>query len=191
MHCSEKKGVEVGYQDQASNVWSSGAKHRWGVVLAGGDGTRLQPLTRLACGDNRPKQFCPLLGGETLLTHTRQRIAGTVEPDRVLFVLTKKHEPFYKEELKYIPWAQKIVQPRNQELSLRFSGPCCTSFTQIGMHWSPFFPRITTSQMKTGSFPPSSESSRPLTQSAIQWFFSAPPPSARKRNTAGLSLRVL
>lgn len=114
MYCSENKGVEVGYQDQATNVWSSGAKHRWGVVLAGGDGTRLQPLTRLACGDNRPKQFCPLLGGETLLAYTRQRIARTVEPDRMLFVLTKKHEPFYKEELKYIPAAQKIVQPRNQ-----------------------------------------------------------------------------
>jgi len=114
MHRSENKRVDVGYQNQASHVWPSGAKHRWGVVLAGGDGTRLQPLTRLACGDNRPKQFCPLIGGETLLAYTRQRIARTVEPDRMLFVLTKKHEPFYKEELKYIPDAQKIVQPRNQ-----------------------------------------------------------------------------
>ena len=89
-------------------------RRRWGVILAGGDGTRLQPLTRLACGDNRPKQFCPLLGGETLLAYTRQRISRAVGPDRVLFVLTKKHEPFYKEELKYIPSAQKIVQPMNQ-----------------------------------------------------------------------------
>lgn len=114
MHCSEKKGVEVGFEDQVSNALPSEAQHRWGVVLAGGDGTRLRPLTRLACGDDRPKQFCPLLGGETLLACTWQRIARTVEPDRVLFVLTKKHEPFYKEELKYIPGAQKIVQPRNQ-----------------------------------------------------------------------------
>jgi hypothetical protein len=36
--------------------------NRWGVVLAGGDGLRLKPLTQFICGDERPKQFCPLLG---------------------------------------------------------------------------------------------------------------------------------
>lgn len=105
----ESNGSQTRY-----TVRSSTTRHRWGVILAGGDGTRLKPLTRLACGDNRPKQFCPLLGGETLLAYTRQRISRTVEPDRVLFVLTKKHEPFYKEELKFVPGAQKIVQPCNQ-----------------------------------------------------------------------------
>jgi mannose-1-phosphate guanylyltransferase len=90
------------------------AGHRWGVILAGGDGTRLQPLTRLACGDNRPKQFCPLLGGKTLLAHTRQRVAKAIDPDHVLFVLTKKHEPFYKGALESIPGFQKIIQPHNQ-----------------------------------------------------------------------------
>ena len=89
-------------------------RHRWGIILAGGDGTRLRPLTRMACGDNRPKQFCPLLGGKTLLAHTRRRIAKAIDPDRMLFVLTKKHEPFYKEALASIPRFQKIVQPHNR-----------------------------------------------------------------------------
>lgn len=105
----ESNGTET-----RNTVRSSAAGHRWGVILAGGDGTRLQPLTRLACGDNRPKQFCPLLGGKTLLAHTRQRIAKAVDPDHVLFVLTKKHEPFYKGALESIPKSQKIVQPHNQ-----------------------------------------------------------------------------
>ncbi len=109
----------MGYPDSQvtetrNTVSSSAAGHRWGVILAGGDGTRLQPLTRLACGDNRPKQFCPLLGGKTLLAHTRQRIAKAIDPDHVLFVLTKKHEPFYKGALESIPGFQKIVQPHNQ-----------------------------------------------------------------------------
>lgn len=90
------------------------ARHRWGVILAGGDGMRLQSLTRLACGDDRPKQFCPLLGGKTLLTNTRQRISRTIDRDRQLFVLTKKHEQFYEEELEYIAAAQKVVQPHNR-----------------------------------------------------------------------------
>jgi mannose-1-phosphate guanylyltransferase len=84
------------------------------VILAGGDGTRLQPLTRLACGDNRPKQFCPLLGGKTLLASTQQRIARSIDSNQILLVLTKKHEPFYREELKKVPRRQKIVQPYNQ-----------------------------------------------------------------------------
>jgi mannose-1-phosphate guanylyltransferase len=55
-----------------------------------------------------------LLGGKTLLAHTRQRIAKAIDPDHVLFVLTKKHEPFFKGTLESIPGFQKIVQPHNQ-----------------------------------------------------------------------------
>ena len=41
-------------------------KHEWAVILAGGDGTRLRSLTRRITGDERPKQFCPLIGQNTL-----------------------------------------------------------------------------------------------------------------------------
>lgn len=53
---------------------------RWGVILAGGDGTRLTSLTRQITGDDRPKQFCPSLGADTLLSETRRRVAD----DRLL-----------------------------------------------------------------------------------------------------------
>jgi mannose-1-phosphate guanylyltransferase len=107
-------GQPDGSSEGPNKVQSSTMQHRWGVILAGGDGTRLQPLTRLACGDNRPKQFCPLLGGKTLLAQTRRRVAKTIDPNHVLFVLTKKHEPFYEGALESIPKFQKIVQPHNQ-----------------------------------------------------------------------------
>ena len=85
--------------------------HRWGVILAGGDGVRLRSLTRLVSGDDRPKQFSPLLEGRTLLAQTRLRIAESIDRNRTLFVLTRAHEPFYKNELEKVPPGRMLVQP--------------------------------------------------------------------------------
>ena len=86
---------------------------RWAVVLAGGDGVRLRPLTRLICGDDRPKQFCPLYGGATLVEHARQRAERSVQSDHVLFSLTRPHEAFYTPILPDCR-RQWIVQPSNR-----------------------------------------------------------------------------
>ena len=88
--------------------------HRWGVILAGGDGVRLRPLTRLVSGDDRPKQFSPLFGGKTLLAQTRLRITGSIDRDRTLFVLTSAHEPFYQKELENVRTSRMVVQPGNR-----------------------------------------------------------------------------
>lgn len=45
----------------------------WAVILAGGDGRRLRPLTSRLAGNAKPKQFCGILGGEALLECTRRR----------------------------------------------------------------------------------------------------------------------
>jgi mannose-1-phosphate guanylyltransferase len=45
------------------------------VILAGGEGSRLRPLTRLITGRDIPKQFCPVFGSITLLDQTRRRVS--------------------------------------------------------------------------------------------------------------------
>lgn len=86
---------------------------RWGVLLAGGDGARLVKLTRLICGDDRPKQFCPLFGGESLVEQTRLRAKRSISLEQILVPLTRSHQTFYLRETGILP-AQRIVQPANK-----------------------------------------------------------------------------
>ena len=85
---------------------------RWATILAGGSGTRLQSLTRVWTGDNRPKQFCPLLNGQTLLARTR-RIARIVPPGRTVYAVTRDHRPYYRTELAEVYPARLVEQPGN------------------------------------------------------------------------------
>jgi len=71
-------------------------RDRWAVILAGGDGTRLQSMTRAISGDNRPKQFVPVIGGSTLLNQTRRRVALSIDASRTVIVVTQKHRRFYE-----------------------------------------------------------------------------------------------
>jgi mannose-1-phosphate guanylyltransferase len=88
-------------------------ERRWGVVLAGGDGARLRGLTRFAFGDDRPKQFCPLLGKDTLLQEARQRAERSISPDHILYSLTRTHQNYYLRDLADRP-CQRVVQPCNK-----------------------------------------------------------------------------
>jgi mannose-1-phosphate guanylyltransferase len=90
---------------------------RWGVILAGGDGVRLRPLTRFICGDERPKQFCPLYGGVTLLEQARSRAARSIPGSHLLYSLTRAHEEFYLRTLVDCP-SRRVVQPYNRGTGL-------------------------------------------------------------------------
>jgi mannose-1-phosphate guanylyltransferase len=86
----------------------------WSLILAGGDGTRLQPLTKQVAGDARPKQFCALLDGETLLDRTRRRADLVSRFDRQIVVVTRAHEPFYRDLAKELAPGRLVVQPANR-----------------------------------------------------------------------------
>ncbi len=83
----------------------------WAIILAGGEGSRLRPLTRLIAGDDRPKQFCRVVGDATLLDQTRRRTAALVDPARTVLVLTRTHQPFYAPLVRDLPARSVVVQP--------------------------------------------------------------------------------
>jgi hypothetical protein len=86
----------------------------WAIVLAGGDGIRLRGLTSKIDGDARPKQFSKIFGQRSLLAHTRDRLQLIFRDDRFLFVVTKDHDKFYKEELTDVDRARVLEQPANR-----------------------------------------------------------------------------
>jgi mannose-1-phosphate guanylyltransferase len=89
-------------------------RDRWAIILAGGDGTRLQSMTRAITGDNRPKQFVPVIGGSTLLDQTRRRVARSVTPEHTFIVVTQKHRRFYRSTAREISPQLLLEQPNNK-----------------------------------------------------------------------------
>ena len=88
-------------------------KHEWAVILAGGDGTRLKSLTRRIIDDERPKQFCPVMGDVTLVEETPKRVAIELAKERTVFVVNRLHEPYYSAILGDTAASNLIEQPRN------------------------------------------------------------------------------
>jgi mannose-1-phosphate guanylyltransferase len=84
------------------------------MILAGGDGVRLRPLTSLVAGDDRPKQFTKLLGDETLLDRTRRRVDLLVPRERAVFVLTRSHHRYWQALESETDPRCLVVQPDNR-----------------------------------------------------------------------------
>jgi mannose-1-phosphate guanylyltransferase len=89
-------------------------RHLWAVLLAGGDGVRLRDLTVRIAGDDRPKQFCPIVGAESLLRQTRARLDPLFSGDRQVFLVTCAHERYYSKELADTDDSLVIAQPMNR-----------------------------------------------------------------------------
>src|SRR3989442_12258401 len=71
----------------------------YAVIMAGGGGTRLWPLSR----PETPKPFLPLLGDRSLLQLTTERIVGHPEldlrPEDVAVVTERRYGPMGRDQL--------------------------------------------------------------------------------------------
>jgi mannose-1-phosphate guanylyltransferase len=105
--------VEVGtggLYRQGTDTRSRPAEHLWAIVLAGGEGVRLRPLARRVCGDDRPKQYVPLLGARTLLGQTLDRTGLGIPAARTVVSTVQAHARYIAAELSACP-AHVLVQP--------------------------------------------------------------------------------
>ena len=90
---------------------------RCGVVLAAGEGKRLQPLIRRLRGDSLPKQYVTLVGTRSMLEHTFDRAETLVPRSRLFTVVGQDHldYPEARRQLSGRAGGTVIAQPENKE----------------------------------------------------------------------------
>ncbi|GAB4484876.1 MAG: mannose-1-phosphate guanylyltransferase [Anaerolineales bacterium] len=81
--------------------------HTYAVIMAGGGGTRLWPVSR----KNSPKQLLPLLGDETLFQSTVQRLDGLLPPERILVVTIADQAQEMMNQCPQIPAENYLIEP--------------------------------------------------------------------------------
>ncbi len=81
--------------------------HTYAVIMAGGGGTRLWPVSR----KERPKQLLPLLGQETLFQSTVKRLEDLFPPERIIVVTVEEQAREMKQQAPEIPEENYLIEP--------------------------------------------------------------------------------
>jgi mannose-1-phosphate guanylyltransferase/mannose-6-phosphate isomerase len=82
-------------------------KHLNAVILAGGSGTRLWPLST----PGFPKQFLPLPSGQSMIQETLARVAPLVTPEQSWVVTGQKMAELVQEHLPTLPASNILREP--------------------------------------------------------------------------------
>lgn len=83
----------------------------YGLILAGGKGTRLYPLSR----SKRPKQFLKVINDKSFLQNTVDRISPLIDKDNIYVVTNKDYQDKIKLELEDINEENIFAEPQNKE----------------------------------------------------------------------------
>ena len=82
-------------------------EHYFAVIMAGGGGTRLWPLSREA----HPKQMLRLLGDRSLFQTSVQRLEGVFPPERILVVTVEDQARQLQSQAPQIPKENYLLEP--------------------------------------------------------------------------------
>ena len=85
----------------------------YAVVMAGGTGKRLWPLSRR----KRPKQVLKLLDGQTLLRRCFERLAPTFDTRNIIILTNAGYADIVRENLPELPFNNVIAEPAVRDTS--------------------------------------------------------------------------
>ncbi len=81
--------------------------HFYGVIMAGGGGTRLWPFSRRG----RPKQLISLGGERSLFQQAVDRLVGLIPLERILVVTIAEQAGALHEQYPGLPWENFLLEP--------------------------------------------------------------------------------
>ena len=87
---------------------------RWSIVLAGGEGVRMQPAIRRWLGRTIPKQYCRFIGTRSMFQHTLDRTMQFTSPARTVVVVGRGHRKAWEQIGERDP-GMVLVQPGNAD----------------------------------------------------------------------------
>ncbi len=82
-------------------------EHLYAVIMAGGGGTRLWPLSRR----RRPKQMLSLTGDRTLFQIAVDRLDGLLLPEQIFIVTVEEQAKELSKQKPEIPWENFLIEP--------------------------------------------------------------------------------
>jgi len=88
--------------------------HTYAVILAGGGGTRLWPKSR----NKTPKQFLKLIGEDTMMQISVNRITQMIPPERVIVVTNQLYKDEVAAQLPQVPVQNIIAEPEKKDTAL-------------------------------------------------------------------------
>lgn len=107
---------------------------RTAVILAGGAGTRLRPLS----SDDNPKQFLKLFDGRSLLQKTWDRVSHLLPPDAIYVSTNEQYAAKCREHLPLMPAENVLTEPARRNTAPAIAlctfaiesrlGPCSVAF---------------------------------------------------------------
>ncbi len=92
----------------------------YAIIMAGGNGERFWPLSTPA----RPKQFLDLFGGQALIRHAVDRLAGLIPIERTFVVTAERFTAFTREALPMLPPENVIGEPCRRDTAAAVATAC-------------------------------------------------------------------
>lgn len=101
---------------------------RAAVILAGGAGTRLRPLS----SDANPKQFLRLFDGRSLIELTFARVARLLAPEAIFVSTNEQYCRLVEEHLPQMPRENILAEPSRRNTAPAIALSCFTIESRLG-----------------------------------------------------------